>query len=178
MTQGPVDNQRLERMPPQAIEIEQAVLGAMMLEQRAIGHAIEILDSSCFYNTSHSDIFEAMLSLYERGVAVDQPTLVEELKHRDQLDDVGGAVYLTELAAQVTTTADIDVHARIVLEKALSRQLIGIANDIIEQAYKGSEDVLELINRAEQRLSAIGENQIGGGIESTRIAHGGRARTD
>ncbi len=166
MTQGPVDNQHLERMPPQAIEIERAVLGAMMLEQRTIGHAIEILDSSCFYNTSHSDIFEAMLSLYERGVAVDQPTLVEELKHRDQLDDVGGAVYLTELATQVTTTADIDVHARIVLEKALSRQLIGIANDIIEQAYKGSEDVLELINRAEQRLSAIGENQIGGGIES------------
>ncbi len=164
MTQAPGDSQHLERPLPQAIEIEQAVLGTMMLEQRAVGHAIEILDSSCFYNASHSDIFEAMLSLYERGVAIDQPTLVEELKHRDQLDDIGGAVYLTELAAQVTTTADIDVHARIVLEKALSRQLIGIANDIIEQAYKGSEDVLELINRAEQRLSAIGENWIEGGI--------------
>ncbi len=166
MTQAPGDNQCLERPLPQAIEIERAVLGAMMLEQRAVGHAIEILDPSCFYNTSHSDIFEAMLSLYERGVAVNQPTLVEELKHRDQLDDVGGAAYLTELAAQVTIPADIDVHARIVLEKALSRQLIGTANDIIEQVYKGSEDVLELINRAEQRLSAIGENCIEGGIES------------
>ena len=83
---------------------------------------------------------------------------------------------------EVTTPADIDVHARIVLEKALTPRpdrlgkgsSIGIANDIIEQAYKGSEDVLELINRAEQRLSAIGENQIGGGIESPRIAHGRR----
>ena len=164
MTQGPIDNQHLERMPPQAIEIEQAVLGAMMLEQHAIVHAIEILDSSCFYNTSHSDIFEAIRDLFERGVAVDQFTLAEELKRRDQLDDVGGAVYLDELAAKVDTTANIDVHARIVLEKALSRRLIETASDIIERAYKVSGDVLELIARAEQHLFAIGENWIEGGI--------------
>ena len=105
-----------------------------------------------------------MLSLYERGVAVDQFTLAEELKRCNQLDGVGGAVYLDELAAKVATTANIDAHARIVLEKALSRQLIETASDIIEQAYKGSDDVLELINRAEQRLFAIGENWIEGGI--------------
>lgn len=139
-------------------------MGAMMLEQRAIVHAIEILDSSCFYNTSHSDIFEAIRDLFERGVAVDQFTLAEELKCRDQLDDVGGAVYLDELAAKVDTTANIDVHARIVLEKALSRRLIETASDIIEQAHKGSGDVLELIARAEQRLLAIGENWIEGGV--------------
>ena len=75
MTQKPIDNQRPERMPPQAIEIEQAVLGAMMLEQRAIVHTIEILDPSCFYNTTHSQIFEAIMDLFERGVAVDQLTL-------------------------------------------------------------------------------------------------------
>ena len=166
MTQGPIDNQHLERMPPQAIEIEQAVLGAMMLEQRAIGHAIEILDPICFYNTSHSLIFEVMLSLYERGGAVDQLTLAEELKRRDQLNDVGGAVYLAELAAKIATAANIDAHARIVLEKALSRRLIKTASDIIEQAYKVSGDVLELINRAEQQLFSIGENWISGGIES------------
>ena len=164
MTQEPIDNQHLERMPPQAIEIEQAVLGAMMLEQRAVGHAIEILDPICFYNASHSRIFEAMISLYDRGVAVDQFILAEELKRRDQLDAVGGAVYLDELAAKVDTTANIDVHARIVLEKALSRRLIETASDIIEQAHKGSDDVLELIARAEQRLFAIGENWIEGGI--------------
>ena len=152
MPQEPIDNQRLERMPPQAVEIEQAVLGAMMLEQHAVGHALEILDPSCFYNATHSRIFETMISLYERGVAVDQFTLAEELKRRDQLDDVGGVVYLVKLATQVATAANIDVHARILIEKALSRRLIETASDIIEQAYKGSGDVLELINRAEQRL--------------------------
>ena len=166
MIQGPIDNQCLERTPPQAIEIEQAVLGAMMLEQRAVGHVVEILDSSCFYNASHGLIFEVMLSLYERDGAVDQFTLAEELKSRDQLDDGGGAIYLAELAAKVANAANIDVHARTVLEKALSRRLIETASDIIEQAYKGSGDVLELINRAEQQLFSIGENWISGGIES------------
>ena len=107
-----------------------------------------------------------MISLYERGVAVDQFILAEELKRRDQLNDVGGAVYLAELAAKIATAANIDVHARIVLEKALSRRLIKTASDIIEQAYKVSGDVLELINRAEQQLFSIGENWISGGIES------------
>ena len=152
-------------MPPQAVEIEQAVLGAMMLEQHAVGHALEILDPSCFYNATHSRIFETMISLYERGVAVDQFTLAEELKRRDQLDDVGGVVYLVKLATQVATAANTDVHARILREKALSRRLIETASDIIEQAYKGSGDVLELINRAEQRLFTIIENQIGDGVE-------------
>ena len=90
--------------------------------------------------------------------------MAEELKRRDQLDEVGGAIYLAELSAKVASAANIDVHARIVLEKALSRQLIETASDIIEQAYKGSDDVIELINRAEQRLFAIGENWIEGGI--------------
>ena len=167
-----VDTQHPERTPPQAIEMEQAVLGAMMLEQRAIGHAVEILDPICFYNATHSRIFETMISLYERGVAVDQFTLAEELKRRDQLDDVGGVVYLVKLATQVATAANIDVHARIVLEKALSRRLIETASDIIEQSYKGSGDVLELINRAEQRLFTIIENQIGDGVEPLETVMG------
>ena len=172
MTQEPIDNHLLGRMPPQAVEIEQAVLGAMMFEQRAIVHAVEILDPSCFYNTTHSQIFEAIMSLFERGVAVDQLTLAEELKRRDQLYDVGGAVYLAKLAAKVATTANSDIHARIVLEKALSRRLIETASYIIEQAYKGSEDMLELIDSAEKRLFAIGENWIGSGIESLETVMG------
>ena len=164
MTQEPIDNQCPERVPPQAIEMEQAVLGAMMLEQCAIDCVSEILDPNCFYSTSHCRIFEAMLSLYERDVTVNPFTLAEELKCRNQLNDIGGAVYLDELVAKVDTTANIDVHARIVLEKALNRRLIETASDITEQAYKGSDDVLELINRAEQHLFAIGENWIGGGV--------------
>ena len=94
MTQSPSQVPDLGRMPPQAVEVEQAVLGAMMLEQRALSRAFEILDKSCFYHASHGRIFEAMNTLFEQGTAVDQLTLTEELKRRGQLDDVGGVVYL------------------------------------------------------------------------------------
>ena len=152
--------------------MEQAVLGAMMLEQRAVVHALDILDPDCFYNAKHSRIFEAMISLFVRDVAIDQSTLAEELKRLGWLDEVGGAIYLAELSAKVASAANIDAHARVVLEKALSRRLIETTSDIIEQAYKGNDDVLELINRAEQRLFAIGENQSSGEIESLETAMG------
>ena len=165
MTQSPMEAQDLGRMPPQAVEVEQAVLGAMMLEQRAIVRAIEILDESCFYHASHSRIFAAMIDLFEQGTAVDQLTLTEELKRRNQLDDVGGVVYLAKLGAEVATTANIDFHARIVLEKALSRKLIETASGVIERAYAADEDVQTLIDKAEQQLFSLSENQIGDGFE-------------
>ena len=165
MTQASTDNQRIERMPPQSIEVEQAVLGAMMIEQRAIGRAFEFLDESCFYSAPHSLIFKAILSLYERGEAVDQLTLAEELKRSDQLEAAGGVVYLAKLATEVATAANIDFHARIVLDKALSRKLIETASEVIEQAYGGGEEVQELIDRTEQRIFSLSENQIGDGFE-------------
>ena len=165
MTQASTDNQRIERMPPQSIEVEQAVLGAMMIEQRSIGRAFEFLDESCFYSAPHSLIFKAILSLYERGEAVDQLTLAEELKRSDQLEAAGGVVYLAKLATEVATAANIDFHARIVLDKALSRKLIETASEVIEQAYGGGEEVQELIDRTEQRIFSLSENQIGDGFE-------------
>jgi replicative DNA helicase len=165
MTQSPTEAQDLGRMPPQAVEVEQAVLGAMMLEQRAIVRAIEILDESCFYHAPHSRIFTAMIDLFEQGTPVDQLTLTEELKRRGQLDDVGGVVYLAKLGAEVATTANIDFHARIVLEKALSRKLIETASGVIERAYAADEDVQTLIDKAEQQLFSLSENQIGDGFE-------------
>ncbi len=165
MTQSPNGGQDLGRMPPQAVEVEQAVLGAMMLEQRAIVRAIEILDESCFYHAPHSRIFAAMSTLFEQGTAVDQLTLTEELKRRGQLDDVGGVVYLAKLGSEVATTANIDFHARIVLEKALSRKLIETSSEIIERAYAADEDVQTLIDNAEQKLFTLSENQIGEGFE-------------
>ncbi len=173
MTQGPTtDSQRIERMPPQAVAVEQAVLGAMMIEQRAIGRAFEVLDESCFYHGQHARIFNAILSLYERGEAVDQLTLSEELKRRDQLDAVGGVVYLTKLSTEVATAANIDFHAKIVLEKALSRKLIEISSDVIEKAYEGGEDVQELIDRTEQRIFSLSENQISDGFEPLETVMG------
>lgn len=167
MTQGPpsTDSQRIERMPPQAVEVEQAVLGAMMIEQRAIGRAFEFLDESCFYHAPHAQIFNAILALYERGEGVDQLTLSEELKRRDQLDAVGGVVYLAKLATEVATAANIDYHAKIVLDKALSRKLIETASEVIEKAFEGNEEVKELIDRTEQRIFSLSENQISDGFE-------------
>ena len=165
MTQSPTEVQDLGRMPPQAVEVEQAVLGAMMLEQRAISRAYELLDESCFYHASHGRIFAAMLALFEQGTPVDQLTLTEELKRRGQLDDVGGVVYLAKLAAEVATAANIDFHARIVLEKALSRKLIETASRVIERAYAADEEVQTLIDSAEQQLFSLSENQIGEGFE-------------
>ena len=165
MTQSPNGGQDLGRMPPQAVEVEQAVLGAMMLEQRAIVRAVEILDESCFYHTPHSRIFAAMTDLFERGTAVDQLTLTEELKRRGQLDDVGGVVYLAKLGSEVATTANIDFHARIVLEKALGRKLIETSSEVIERAYAADEDVQTLLDNAEQKLFSLSENQIGEGFE-------------
>ena len=168
MTQSPNGGQDLGRMPPQAVEVEQAVLGAMMLEQRAIVRAVETLDESCFYHAPHSRIFAAMTDLFERGTAVDQLTLTEELKRRGQLDDVGGVVYLAKLGSEVATTANIDYHARIVLEKALSRKLIETSSEVIERAYAADEDVQTLIDNAEQKLFTLSENQIGEGLSCWR----------
>ena len=165
MTQSPTQAQDLGRMPPQAVEVEQAVLGAMMLEQQALSRAFEILDKSCFYHASHGRIFEAMHTLFEQGTVVDQLTLTEELKRRGQLDDVGGVVYLAKLGSEVATAANIDFHARIVFEKALSRKLIEAASEISERAYAADEDVQTLIDKAEQQLFSLSENQIGEGFE-------------
>ena len=99
------------------------------------------------------------------GTAVDQLTLTEELKRRGQLDDVGGVVYLAKLGSEVATTANIDFHARIVLEKALSRKLIETSSEVIERAYAADEDVQTLIDNAEQKLFTLSENQIGEGFE-------------
>ena len=170
--QGPADSQRLERMPPQAVEVEQAVLGAMMIDQRAIGRGFEHLDESCFYHAPHSQIFNAIVTLYERGEAVDQLTLSEELKRRNQLDGVGGVVYLAKLATEVATAANIDYHAKIVLDKALSRKLIETASQMIEQTYQGGEDVQELIDHTEQQIFSLSENQISDGFESLEAVMG------
>ena len=171
-TQAPNEGQRLQRVPPQAVEVEQAVLGAMMIEQRAIGRGFEYLDESCFYHAPHSKIYNAIIALYERGEAVDQLTLAEELKRLNQFDEVGGIVYLAKLATEVATAANIDYHAKIVLDKALSRKLIETASEVIEMAYGGGEDVQELIDNTEQKIFSLSENQISDGFEPLETVMG------
>jgi replicative DNA helicase len=163
--EGRDSGQGLERMPPQAVEVEQAVLGAMIIDARAIGRAIETLDDGCFYHGPHAVIYRAIIALYERGEAVDQLTLGEELKRRGQLEAAGGLVYLAKLAAEVATGANIEYHARIVLEKALGRRLIEAAAEVSTAAYAGSRDVQELIDWTEQRIFGLSERGLRSGFE-------------
>ncbi len=161
----PVPSSGAERLPPQAVEVEQAVLGAMLVDHRAIGRAIESLDEGCFYHRPHALIYQAAIALFDRNQAVDQLTLAEELRRRGQLDDVGGVVYLAKLAAEVATSANIEYHARIVLEKALSRRLIETAGEVTRQAYEGTSNVQELIDWTEQRVFGLSERGLREGFQ-------------
>jgi replicative DNA helicase len=148
------------RVPPQAVDVEMAVLGAMLLEKGAIPKVIEILDDSSFYKPAHQRIFAAMIALFERSEPVDLITLIEELRRRAELEKVGGEYYLTELTARVTTAANVEYHAHIVLEKALMRQLIASSSEVASRAYSDTEDALDLLDEAEQKVFQISEQRM------------------
>ncbi len=149
-----------DRLPPQVVEVEQAVLGAMLLDKEAIGKAVEVLDESCFYKSSHAKIFSAMVSLYDRNEPVDLITLPQELKKRLELEEVGGIPYINDLATSVATSANIEYHSRIVLEKATLRRLIQTSTEIVSRCFDQTEDVDLLLDSAEQRIFEISEKRI------------------
>jgi len=163
---APANGRDLDRLPPQAVEVEQAVLGAMLIDQRAVGRAIEILDENAFYHGPNARIYQAIIALYERNEAIDQLTLAEELKRRGQLEEVGGVVYLATLAAEVATAANIDHHAKIVLDKGLSRSLIETAAEISSRAFEGRTEVNELIDWSERRIFSLSERRLNQGFEA------------
>ncbi len=148
------------RVPPQAVDVEMAVLGAMMLDKGAIAKAIEILDETAFYKPAHQRIFAAMIALFEKSEPVDLITLVEELRRRGELDKIGGEYYLTELTTKVTTAANVEYHGHIVLEKALMRQLIASSSEVVGRAYSETEDALDLLDEAEQKIFQISEQRM------------------
>jgi replicative DNA helicase len=148
------------RVPPQAVDVEMAVLGAMLLDKGAIAKAIEILDDSSFYKPAHQRIFAGMVALFEKSEPVDLITLVEELRRRAELDKIGGEYYLTELTTRVTTAANVEYHAHIVLEKALMRQLISSSSEVVGRAYSETEDALDLLDEAEQKIFQISEQRM------------------
>ena len=148
------------RIPPQATDVEQSVLGAMLIEREAIPRAIEILTPEAFYLAKHQKIYTAMLSLFERGNPVDLITLTEELKRRGTLDDIGGAYYLTELTTQVASAANVEYHARIIAEKSLLRNMIETMTLLVGQAYDTSADAFELLDQAEGDIFRISESQL------------------
>ena len=123
-------DQGISRLPPQNIEAEQSVLGAILLDNAVLSRAIEILRPEDFYRGSHRRLFAAMLDMAEHDQAIDLITLRERLEQKNQLEEIGGAVYLASLVEQVPTAANIAYHARIVREKAMMRGLISASTEI------------------------------------------------
>lgn len=119
-----------ERVPPQNIEAEQAVLGAMLIDKEAIAKATEVLSADDFYREAHRVIFSAMLELYNKNEAVDMVTVTEILKRDNKLEDIGGIAYITSLANVVLTAANVKYHADIVAEKSVLRQLVRVSTEI------------------------------------------------
>jgi replicative DNA helicase len=150
----------LRRVPPQSLEAEESVLGGILLDNNALDRVLEFVRSDDFYREAHRRIFRAMLGLGERNEPVDLVTLSETLRQRGELQDVGGAAYLAELAERVPTAANVNHYAKIVREKAILRSLIGTATEIVSQGYEDSRDVKELLDRAEQGIFAISEREV------------------
>lgn len=149
----------IDRTPPQNIEAEQAVIGAVFLEPSAIVLASEILVPEDFYRSAHQKIFEVMIELNESGKAVDLVTVTEKLAASKLLEDIGGVSYLSELSISVPTAANIGYYARIVEEKALLRRLIRTATDIATNGYTREDEVEELLDEAEKSIMEVAQRK-------------------
>jgi replicative DNA helicase len=148
------------KMPPQAVELEEAVLGALMLEKDALTNVIDILKPQSFYKEAHERIFSAIERLFTRSEPVDILTVTQELKKTGELDLVGGAYYITQLTNRVASAANAEFHARIISQKYIQRELIRTSTDTIRDAYEESSDVFDLLDKAEKSLFSIVEGNI------------------
>lgn len=148
------------KVPPQAKDLEEAVLGAVMLEKSAFDTIVEILKPECFYVEAHQRIFSAMQGLANKSQPIDILTVAEELRFREELEMIGGAYYVTKLTNSVVSAANIEAHSRIILQKFIQRELIRISGEIIGDAYEDSTDVFDLLDVAESKLFEITNNNL------------------
>lgn len=147
------------RVPPQAVDIEAQVLGAMLVEREAISKVLEVLDEDAFHADYHKKIFQAIVSLFERSDVADTITTAEELRSKGHLELIGGEVYLADLTMNVTSAANVEYHARIILEKALLRALITASSNISNRAFSPQEDVFDLLEEAGNAIFTISEKR-------------------
>jgi replicative DNA helicase len=149
----------VERVPPQALEAERAVLGGMLLEPEAATKAIEIVTSEAFYRPANRMIFRAMVALFSRREPIDVTTLTDELRKAGELEEIGGLTALTDLVDSVPTAANIEHYAKIVLDKYILRLLIRASTDIAEDCYRGGEAAEQVLDTAEQKIFKISESR-------------------
>lgn len=153
-----------ERITPQSLEAEQSTLGAMMMERDAIARAVELLTTEDFYRERHRKIFNAVVTLFDKGEPVDLITVVEELRRRGHLEEVDGAAYLTSLIESCPSAANVESYAKVVAEKSVLRQLLTASEQISGWAYGDVESVTQLVDQAEKRIFEIGSRQLRDGF--------------
>ncbi|NCU17172.1 replicative DNA helicase [Pallidibacillus pasinlerensis] len=158
----------IDRTPPQNIEAEQAVLGAILIEPESLTVASELLIPEDFYRSSHQKIFSAILKLSDQGKAIDVVTVTEELAATEQLENIGGVSYLMELANAVPTAANVDYYARIVEEKSLLRRLIRTATEIAQEGYNREDEVESLLSEAEKKIMEVSGRKSAGSFISIK----------
>ena len=153
-------NDLLGKLPPQARDLEEAVLGAAMLEKDAVSKIIDILKPESFYEDAHQLIYTAIRDIFARSEPIDLLTVTEELRESGKLDEVGGPLKITTLTSRVASAANIEYHARIISQKYVQRELITISNQVINDAYDDTTDVFTLLDKAEQNLFAITDQNL------------------
>lgn len=148
------------KIPPSDLETEEVVLGALLIEPNAVATVIDILQPDVFYKEAHQRIFSAILSLYPIGEPIDIITVTNYLRRNGELDLIGGPAYIAQLTDRVISAANIEYHARILIEKYIQRKLIQISNQIITEAYDATSDAFETLNNAENALFQINEQNL------------------
>lgn len=158
-----VDN--IGRIPPQAVDIEQAVLGALMLEKNAVTDVIDILSDRSFYDPKHQYIYAAIKELFGSSKPIDILTVTELLKKNGELEASGGPIYISQLTSRIASTAHVEYHARIISEKFIKRELIRMSSDILKEAYDETNDVFDVLTKAEGDLFKIAENNMSKAVD-------------
>ncbi len=156
------------KLPPQAIDLEEAVLGAMMIDKKAVDEVIDILHADVFYKEAHQEIYNAIIALFESSEPTDLLTVSNQLRKSGTLEKAGGDFYIVKLTQKVASSAHIEFHARIVLQKYIQRKLINISSEIIEEAYKETADVFDLLDSAETKLFEVTQGNLKKGSEDAQ----------
>ena len=143
------------KIPPQALDLEEAVLGAMMIDKKGVVEVIDLLHPEAFYKEAHQDIFSAIITLFHNSKPTDLLTVSNQLRNDGKLDKVGGDYYLVSLTQKVSSSAHIEYHSRIILQKFIQRKLISISSDLIEDSYDETIDVFDLLDDAESKLFEV-----------------------
>lgn len=148
------------KIPPQALDLEEAVLGGLLLEQNALSAVVDFIKPEVFYLEAHKKIYSAIQDLFAKQKPIDLLTVTNELKNKGDLEVVGGAYYVAQLTRRVASAANIEYHARIVVQKYIQRRLIEISSEITKDAFDDTIDVFDMLDKAEQKLFSVSENNL------------------